>query len=576
MTTLWPYLRRYGKQALIATLATITMAFATLWQPHLLQAMMTAIIASDQTTVWHLGVWLVALAGIGIVAGIVNTIYSAQTAVGVATSIRRDLYAQVQRFAFADIEQFSASNLVVRMTNDVNQVQGMLMAMLSIVLRVPILFIGAMVLALMTIPRMWWVMLLMIAIVIAIAVIGTRTMGRYFAQVQNDIDAVNTIARENLMGVRVVKSFDQEDTQIKQFKTASDRMVRVTVKIGYAFSYMMPGFFLIANLACVLVLLLVGQSIHAHPGDLAALASFISYVMQVLMAIINASFILTGATRAFVSLKRMGAVLDHQPSMALPEGPAIDLAGSISFNDVTFTYPNDDQPTLQDISFTVAPGEMLGIVGATGSGKSTLAQLIPRLFDVDRGTIRIGGQDVRDLSAATLRQNVAMVLQRATLFSGTIAGNLRQGKPDATISDMRWAANVAQSAEFIDRLDAHYDAPVEERSANFSGGQKQRLAITRGVIGKPAILIMDDSTSALDARSEQLVQEALNRELQDTTVVIIAEKLSAVRHADQILVIDAGRIVASGTHEALVKTSPVYQRIYQTQRALEGAADARA
>ncbi|WP_125711129.1 ABC transporter ATP-binding protein [Lacticaseibacillus porcinae] len=571
MKTLWPYLRRFGKPAIIATIATIVLAFATLWQPRLLQSMMNAIIANDQKSVLHLGIWLVGLAVLGIAAGIVNTFYSAKTAVGVATTMRRDLYAQVQKFAFADIERFSASNLVVRMTNDVNQVQGMLMSVFQIVFRVPVLFVGALILALITIPRMWWVIVLMIVIVVLIAVFGTKKMGGLFAKVQADIDEVNTIARENLMGVRVVKSFNQEPQQIKQFTTASDRMVDITVKIGYTFSWMMPGFFLIANLTCVLVLLLVGRSIGAHPSDLAAVSSFISYVMQLLMAIINASFILTGATRAFVSLGRIGKVLDHEPSMVLPQGPEEKLTGSLEFNDVTFTYPGDTEPTLKDVSFSVKPGEMLGIVGATGSGKSTLAQLIPRLFDVDRGTIRIGGHDVRDLNAATLRGNVAMVLQRATLFSGTIANNLRQGKPDATLPDMRWAANVAQSAEFIDRLDAHYDAEVEERSANFSGGQKQRLAITRGVIGKPTILIMDDSTSALDARSERLVQDALNHELQDTTTVLIAEKLSAVIRADQILVVDHGEIVAAGTHAELVKTSPIYQEIYQTQRALEGS-----
>ena len=571
MKTLWPYLRRLGKPAIIATAATIVLAFATLWQPRLLQSMMTAIIANDQKTVLRLGIWLVGLALLGIAAGIVNTFYSAETAVGVATTMRRDLYAQVQKFAFADIEQFSASNLVVRMTNDVNQVQGMLMSVFQIVFRVPVLFVGALILALITIPRMWWVIVLMIEIVVLIAVFGTKKMGGLFAKVQTDIDEVNTIARENLMGVRVVKSFNQEPQQIKQFTRASDRMIDITVKIGYTFSWMMPGFFLIANLTCVVVLLLVGRSIGAHPSDLAAVSSFISYVMQLLMAIINASFILTGATRAFVSLGRIGKVLEHAPSMVLPQGPEEKLTGSLEFNDVTFTYPGDQEPTLKDVSFKVAPGEMLGIVGATGSGKSTLAQLIPRLFDVDRGTIRIGGQDVRDLNAATLRGNVAMVLQRATLFSGTIANNLRQGKPDATLPDMRWAANVAQSAEFIDRLDAHFDAQVEERSANFSGGQKQRLAITRGVIGKPTILIMDDSTSALDARSERLVQDALNHELQDTTTVLIAEKLSAVIRADQILVVDHGQIVAAGTHEELVKTSPIYQEIYQTQLALEGS-----
>ena len=570
MKTLWPYLRRFWGVEVAAMVATFVYAFANLWQPKLLQGVMNAIIKGNNDAVVRYGVELLLLALLGIIAGVANTIFSARAALNISTKMRSDIYHHVQKFAFADIEKFAASNLVVRMTNDINQVQGMIMQALQIVARVPIMFIGALVLAMMTIPEMWWMVVLMIVIVAIIAWIGLTVLGKKFGQVQGYIDQVNTIARENLMGVRVVKSFNQEANQEKKFAGASDKMTKVSVQIGYIFSMMMPGVFAFANIAIGAAVLIIGHNITDHPAYLAAIASFVGYMMQLFMAIINAGFIATGATRAFVSLGRIGTVLQHQPSMAFKDVPETELSGSIEFDHVTFSYPGDEKPTLRDVSFKVAPGEMVGIVGATGAGKSTLAQLIPRLFDPDSGQIKVGGSNVRDVAEATLRDSISMVLQRATLFSGTIAQNLRQGKPNATVADMRWAADVAQSEEFIRRLDNEFDATVEERSANFSGGQKQRLAITRGVIGKPNILIMDDSTSALDARSERLVQEALARELTGTTTVIIAEKISSIIHADQILVMDHGQVVDRGTHEQLVQSSPIYQEIYTTQKAKEG------
>lgn len=570
MKTLWPYLRRFWRAELVATIATIVMAFASLWQPRLLQQVMGAIIANHQGQVLHFGIELVVFAALGIVAGVVNAIFSVHAAVGISAALRADLYKKVQTFAFADVETFSASNLVVRMTNDVNQVQTMVMSVLQIVARVPIMFIGALVLALITIPSMWWLLVVMLVIIVVIAVVGMGLMGRYYGAIQGRIDEVNTIARENLMGVRVVKSFVQEDAQIKQFTGASNEQNKLAIKIGYAFSIMMPGFFLVGYLAMAVAIFVIGQSLHVHPAYLAAVASFTGYLMQLLMAVINASSIASGSTRAFVSLRRIGDVFAHKPSMHFPDVPAQKLTGSVEFDHVGFKYPGSERATLTDISFKAAPGQMIGIVGATGSGKTTLAQLIPRLFDASSGTVKVGGRDVRTLASASLRKTVAMVMQRATLFSGTIAANLRQGKPDATEADMRWAADIAQSSEFIDRLDDGFNAQVEERSANFSGGQKQRLAITRGVIANPEILIMDDSTSALDARSERLVQEALARELKKTTTIIIAEKISSIIKADQILVLSKGKLVAHGTHKELLESSPEYLEIYKTQKAREG------
>ena len=286
------------------------------------------------------------------------------------------------------------------------------------------------------------------------------------------------------------------------------------------------------------------------------------------------SFVMSIFARGGVSLKRIKEVLETQPDVVFKDdAPAEELDGDVEFDNVTFAYPDADKPILKNISFKVKSGEMVGIVGATGSGKSSLAQLLPRLYDPTEGTVRIGGHDLRDVNEKSLRDTVSYVLQRAILFSGTIASNLRQGKADATNYELERASQIAQAQEFISRYKDTFDHEVEERSSNFSGGQKQRLSIARGVVGKPKILILDDSTSALDAKSEKLVQEALEKELKNTTTFIIAEKIVSVMNADKIIVLDNGRLVAQGTHQELLKNSPIYQEIYATQKAREKAGD---
>ena len=298
--------------------------------------------------------------------------------------------------------------------------------------------------------------------------------------------------------------------------------------------------------------------------------SFIQYMMQIMMAIIMGGMMSMFASRGFVSIGRINEILKTEPAMVFEDVADEELSGSVKFDHVSFAYPNDEHPTLQDISFEIQPGQMVGIVGATGSGKSTLAQLIPRLFDPTEGTVSVGGKDLRHVSKATLKNTISIVLQKAILFSGTISGNLKQGKADATLEQMSRAASIAQAAEFIEKLPDHYESQVEERGNNFSGGQKQRMSITRGIIKDPKVLILDDSTSALDAKSEKLVQEALSNDLKDTTTIIIAQKISSVVHADTILVLDEGKLVAQGTHAELVENSAVYREIYDTQKAKEG------
>ncbi|MFD1464740.1 ABC transporter ATP-binding protein [Lapidilactobacillus mulanensis] len=569
MTSLMTFMKKYRGDAIIATLATLVIAFATLWQPRILQEMITAILARDQGTVFNLGIQLIGLALLGIVAGVINTIFSAKTAQEVSADMREKGYRKIQTFSFGNIEKFSASNLVIRLTNDINQVQMVIMSVLQQITRIPILFIGAFILAIITMPKFWWIIVIMLILIVAVSAFSFTRMGNYFEKLQTTLENNNTLARENLMGMRVVKSFVQEQNQIKKFSKSSDEMTDTTIRIGNLFSILMPAFFLVGDLAVAGSILLVGSMVTTDPSMIAAVQAFISYLMQILFAVVMGGFMMTGASRAFVSLGRLQEIYDTEPELTFPETPETDLTGDVTFEHVSFTYPGDQEPVLQDISFSVKAGEMIGIVGATGSGKTTLAQLIPRLYDPDSGVIKVGHEDIKQVNESSLRKTVSYILQRSTLFSGTISHNLRQGKEDATLDDMKWAAHVAQSAEFIEKLDNQYDAKVEERSANFSGGQKQRLSITRGVIKQPDILIMDDSTSALDARSEKLVQEALDKELNGTTTIIIAEKISSIIKADRILVLDQGKLVGMGTHHELVRNNEVYQEIYRTQKALE-------
>ena len=321
--------------------------------------------------------------------------------------------------------------------------------------------------------------------------------------------------------------------------------------------------------AVYLTMWLLSSMIQMDPGLVSSIVSFISYLNQIMFTIIMVGFLGNTVTRAMVSIRRIKEVLDTEPAMTFKNEAEEDLEGSLVFDHVTFTYPTDTEPMLKDISFEVKPGEMIGVVGATGAGKSTLAQLIPRLFDPQEGSIKIGGKDLHDISEASLRKNVSIVLQKAILFKGTIADNLRQGKQNASLPELEQAARIAQASEFINRMEDTYNSQVEERGNNFSGGQKQRMSIARGVVSNPNILNLDDSTSALDDKSEKLVQEALNKDLKGTTTVIIAQKISSVVHADKILVLDQGRLIGQGRHADLVATNDVYREIYETQKGKE-------
>ena len=570
MQILKPHFKNYRKEIILAIITILISAFATLWQPRLLENIQKAILADNQSVVLRDGIGLVVLGLLAIIAGIFNVYYAAKIAQGITSDLREETYAKIQSFSFGNIEKCSSGSLVVRLINDMNQVMNMMMILFMQLLRLPIILIGSFVLSIITIPQYWWAPVLMLALMMGVGYIVIQNMNKLFAKFQHYMDKISTRVKENLQGVRVVKSFNQGENEIKRFNETSDDLNELNIKIGYWISTIMPAFMLIAYLVIALVVFLVGRSANLTPADVAVVSPYVSYILTLLFAILIGGFVIMNFTRGMVSLRRIKEVLDTEPDVKFdPNAPTTPEKGSIEFDNVSFTYPDGDKPTLKNISFKVKPGEMVGIVGATGSGKSTLAQLIPRLYDPTEGTIKIGGKDLKTIGEKSLRNTVSMVLQKAILFSGTIASNLRQGKEDATDYELKRASEIAQAQEFVGQYPDQFDHEVEERSANFSGGQKQRLSIARGVIGQPPILILDDSTSALDAKSEKLVQEALEHDLKDTTTVIIAEKIVSVMNADKILVLDDGKLVAEGTHEELLKTSPIYQDIYRTQKAKE-------
>lgn len=571
MRNLMAHVRNYRIPVLGSVISLIIAAFCSLLQPWLLQDTLNCLMKNDAAGIKRYGIFLLLLAAIGVVCGILNIWFAAKTAQGVTSDVREQLYRKIQSFSFSNIEKFSVGTLIVRLINDMNQVTNIIMTTLMQVLRMPIILIGSFVMGIVTLPRYWWVQILLLLIVSLVLFFVFPSLDKLFSKYQVWFDECNTVARESMQGVRVVKSFNRQDQETEKFTASSNKLNQLNIKIGYVFSILMPAFTLVVCIGTALIVYLVGKNIGLYPKDISAISSYVGYLSQMLSNLAFGGMMLAQYSRGLVSLKRIDEVIETEPDLKFNhEESNIDLKGSVEFDDVSFKYPGSSKETLSHVSFKVDPGETVGIVGKTGSGKSTLVSLLVRLYDPTSGTIRLGGCDLRDVNEWKLRKMAALVQQKALLFSGTIADNLRQGDENATEEDMERAIEISQAKEFIDKYPDRFEHVVEERSANFSGGQQQRLSIARGIIGKPKVLILDDSTSALDAESEKKVQAGLEQKLGDATVFIIAEKIFSVMHADKILVMDDGKIKAMGTHEELLLTSPLYQEIYETQRAREG------
>ncbi len=563
------FLGPYWRWAILAPLLMVLEVSMDLLQPRMIQRIVDDGIArNDMATVVNTGLLMVCFALTGLVGGMGCTVFAVLAAQGFGADLRGSLFRKVQALSFGNLDRLETGKLVTRLTNDVSQVQDLVMMLLRVMVRVPLLLVGSLIMAIFTSPRLALLFVPLIPVItVALIWIIRRTFPMY-SQVQRLLDALNTIVQENLAGARVVKGFARADHESRRFRRANDRLMSQNVAVVRTGAVTMPFMMLTLNLGVVGVIWLGGVQVKSGDLEVGQLIAFINYLMQTLMSLMTVSMLIVRVSRAEASAERIQEVLDSEPDIrSCPDArTAFSPKGRVAFEDVSFSYAgNEHDPALSGVSFVAEAGETVALLGATGAGKSTLVNLIPRFYDVTGGRITIDGVDVRAIDETALRGAVAIALQESVLFSGTIRDNVRYGRPTASDAEVIAAARMAQAHDFISRLPDGYDSIVGQRGVNLSGGQKQRLAIARALLMNPTVLILDDSTSAVDVETEARIQRALAHLRENQTRLVVAQRISTVLSADRIVVLDDGRIVAQGAHDELLASSPIYREIYESQ-----------
>jgi ATP-binding cassette subfamily B protein len=567
------HLEGYKKQAIKAPLFIILEVICELILPLIMAEIVDVAIPSGDTPyIFKLGAIMLALACLSMACGVLSAKYAAFASQGFGGNLRQRLFDKVQEFSFADIDRFSSASLITRMTNDVNAMTMMLAMGLRMLVRAPVMLIAAIVICVWLNAKLAVILLIVIPVMIlaigAIMVMCTKL----FEVMQKRIDGLNNTLQENLVAIRVVKAFVRQSYERQKFKKANDELMQAGLNVGMRVIAIMPVMMLCMNAATVSVLYFGGKMVMGYEFDLGSLQAFINYIATILMSVMMVAMSLLQLSRAQACARRINEVLDTQPTVKNKElSDQANLPapkGKVEFRDVSFKYDasgtGDD--VLSHISFTVEPGKFVALVGGTGTGKSSLVNLIPRFYDVTGGAVLVDDVDVRDYPLEELRSRIGMVLQTNVLFTGTIRENLLWGKPDATEEEMIQAAKDAQAYDFIMSFPEGFDTYLDQGGVNVSGGQKQRLCIARAMLRKPAILILDDSTSAVDSTTEAAIRSSFATNLKDTTVIIIAQRISSVQYADEILILDDDHIAGRGTHDELLASNPIYQEIYQSQQ----------
>ncbi len=521
----------------------------------------------DMAAIWKYGIILVLCAMLALVFGAAAGTFAARASTGFARNLRHDMYYNVQNFSFSNIDKFSTGSIVTRLTTDVTNVQNAFQMCTRIAVRCPVMLVFALFMAMKINSRMALVFLAVLPILAISMGILMKVVGPVFERAFKIYDRMNTVVQENVRGIRVVKTYVREDHETEKFEGVSGMLYRTFSKAQKTMAGVMP-LMQFCMYACMLLIswfgarLIVGGSMTT--GEL---TSMFSYAMQILMSLMMVAMVFVMITMAKASAERVAEILDEQPDLHNPANPIHEVKdGAIEFDDVSFSYKGDERKlALKNVNLHIKAGQTVGILGGTGSAKSTLVQLIPRLYDTTHGTVKVGGVDVRDYDIEALRDQVAMVLQKNVLFSGTIKENLRWGDENASDEELERVCRLAQADEFIQQMPDKYDTHIEQGGSNVSGGQKQRLCIARALLKKPKILILDDSTSAVDTKTDALIRKAFAEEIPDTTKIIIAQRVSSVQDADQIVILDGGTVQAVGTHDELLAANTIYQEIYNQQ-----------
>ena len=567
------YLKGLGLLCLVSAAGMITEAVCELALPSISNLVYNSVsLAADSGEnitgkVVRTGLMMFGMAVLGLCGGLATMKASSVVAQRFSYRLRKDLYAKISSFSFKNIDTFSTSSLTTRLTNDVTMLQNTLLMVLRILVRAPALLVVSAFFAFSINWRVSIIIVILLPVIIAVVALVLKYGFPMFKKMQKKIDKVNQVVQENLIGIRVVKAYVREDREKEKFHDASDELAAQGAKAAGLIVTVMPIMFLMLNVVIIYIYAKGAHDAAAGRMDIGQISVLASYIVQVLMNIVMVSIFLLQLTRAKACGDRVVEVLDTDVDIVNPAEPYVPEAprGAISFENVYFGY-HDGDDVLEDISFTAEPGTVVGIIGSTGSGKSSLVNLIPRLYDVHGGSVKVDGVDVRDYDLKALRELIGVVLQKNVLFSGTIKENIRWGKPDATDEEIIRACEAAQAHGFVSEQPDGYDTDLSQGGLNLSGGQKQRLCIARAMIKSPKILILDDSTSAVDTATEAKIRESFYHELKDTTVIIIAQRISSVQEADKIHVLDEGKLSAVGTHEELLESSEIYREINKTQQ----------
>ena len=556
------------KYAVLCPILMVLEVAADIAIPYLMSRIVDVGIANqDIKYVIQIGLIMIIAAFLGMTFGVMSSHYGAKAGFGFASEVRMKAYKKIQGFSFANLDKFTVASLITRLTNDCNTLGQVTMMSLRMAVRAPFMMIFALLMAMNINASLTSVFMVSIPVLVLALIIILTKARPLFLKMQTRVDRVNAIIRENLTAIRVVKSFNRQSHEEKRFKERNDSLMDTALKAITYIVFLMPVLNIIIYSTIIAVLWFGGRQVVAGSMGSGELISFITYITQILMSFMMMSMFFMQLLRASASVTRIVEILDTESEIKEVENPVKELTdGSVSFKDVCFCYPGSTEKTLKNINFHINSGEVLGIIGSTGSSKSTLVQLIPRLYDTMEGSVVVGGRDVKDYDIKSLRDHVAFVLQNNTLFSGSIRENMKWGNENAEDEEIIKALKLAQAWEFVSAYKDGLDHRIEQGGDNFSGGQKQRLTIARALLKSPRIVILDDSTSAVDMATDAKIQRVFKNELSDVTTIIIAQRVSSIQHADRVLVMNEGEIESLGRHEDLLVSSPVYREIYESQQ----------